>query len=171
MIGRQANIKKNSKDLDNFVNTETGETLTSEVGVITSINTRDEDFVIIDGEDFMIVERGALNYLETILTPSEMNYVRLMTTMVRGEYNVLHSKEQQALTRKTLQDEMDVAKTTFVKLMSKLHKEGVINYIDSYISKGKKVKYVMMNPTLARKSKRIRVETARMFRDLRKENI
>lgn len=171
MVGRQGNIKVGSNDLKEFVHPNTGETLESAVGTITSINTKDEDFVIIDGEDFVIVEKGALNYLESILTVSEMNYVRSMVSMVRGEYNVLHSNEHEALTRKTLQDEIQVAKTTFVKLMSKLHKEGVVGYLDLYIKKGKKVKYVVMNPTLARKTKRIRVETAKLFRDLRKGNV
>lgn len=171
MVGRQGNLKKNSDDLKDYVNTKTGETLESAVGTITSINTKDDDFVIIDGEDFVIVEKGALNYLESILTASEMNYVRSMVSMVRGEYNVLHSNEHEALTRRVLQDEIQVAKTTFVKLMSKLHKEGVVGYLDLYIKKGKKVKYVVMNPTLARKTKRIRVETAKLFRDLRKGNI
>lgn len=171
MVGRRGSSKKTLKEWGEFVNKETGETLESQVGVITSINTRDEDFVVIDGENFMIVEKNALNYLETILSSSEMNYVRMMSTMVGGEYNALFGKNNEALTRKTLQDEIEVAKTTFVQLMSKLHKEGVISYLDSYISRNKKVKFVVMNPTLARKTKRIRVETASLFRDLRKGNV
>lgn len=171
MVGRISNKKKPLSELKDFVNPDTGETLESYTGSITSINTRDEDFVFIDGENFMIVEKNALNYLETILSVSEMNYVRLMTTMVNGEYNVLTGRNREALTRKSLQEEIEVAKTTFIKLMSKLHKEGVISYLDSYIGRNKKVKFVVMNPTLARKTKRVRVETASLFRDLRRGNI
>src|SRR5690606_7435103 len=140
MIGKPVNRKKGSDKIKEFVHPETGETLESAIGCITSINTKDEDFVIINGENFVIVEKGALDYLETILTNSEMNYVRAMVSMVRGEYNVLHGNNNEALTRKTLQAEIQVAKTTFVKLMSKLHKEGVVGYLDLYINKGKKVK-------------------------------
>lgn len=170
MVGRQSN-KKKRVNLKDYVNVETGETLESEFGTVTSFNTKDEDFVIIDGENFVIVEKGALAYLESVLSKRELDYVRAMTTLVRGEYNVLCNHSQEPLTRKTMQEELEVAKTTFVNLMSKLHKEGVIAYLDTYISRNKKVKYVVLNPTLARNSKRIHRDTARLFRDLRKGNI
>ena len=169
MVGKQAVIRKKDKGVTkDFYNMVTGEAFESQIGTITTFNVRDEDYVVVDSKEYVTVDLNAIKYLETILTNREMDYVMRFTRMCDGEYNILHNKDKVALSKQDLKIDLDVAKTTFIKLMNKLHTEGVISYLESYISRNKKVKYVVLNPTLARRRKKIRKETASMFWDLSK---
>lgn len=164
-MGFKTAFKKTRKPNGDYVNGNTGETLDSEIPNLTSYNVADTEYCIVDSKDYFIIDSTAIAYLKEVLTTKDMNYVMQMASMCRGEYNALYS-DVAPHTRETLAKELDLAKTRFCALLKKLYDEGVISYLYSKINRQKEVKYILLNPTIARKTKRISIECRKLFRDL-----
>lgn len=144
--------KKKTVDFSKYVNVETGETLDSQFeGDITSINITNHDMVKMKSESFFIIDDKALRYLEGVLSRTEMSYIYSMCSMVRGNFNILHDKFIRPHTKTTLMEELELARNTFSRLMDKLVKQGVIYYISGYKNR-RKIKHIMLNPNLARRT-------------------
>lgn len=150
----------------NYVNSDTSELLSSEQPNITSYNVIDPNYFIVDSKDHVIVDKDALEYLKSILDPKDMYYVYELTGMCNGEYNIVYDRKSNPHTRATLMAEFNIAKTRFSKLLSTLYNEGVISHFYSKINRQKEVKHIILNPTLARRTKRISATTKQCFRDL-----
>lgn len=156
--------KKVKKDVAKYVNTETGEVLGSE-DKVSSMNVVDPNYYIVDSKQYVIVDIEAMQYLETILAPRDMYYVRIMTEMCQGEYNALYDNDKTPYDRASLQERFNLAKNRFVKLMKELYVKGVINYMLSHHN-GKEMKFILLNPSIARRTKRLNVYTKKLFADL-----
>lgn len=158
--------RKTRLNKEDYVNKSTGETFTSAHPNITSQNEVDPNYFIVSSTEYVIIDMEAFRIVETYLTNTEMNYVRQFCQMCKGEYNAMYDRHDNLHTRDTLMTELKVARTTFSKLMTQLHKKGIIAYHDVYLSRNRRVKYILLNPTLARRTKRITAECAKLFPDL-----
>lgn len=154
-------------DSSKYVNRDTGELLSSEfTGTVGSVNLLSNDLVKIKSESFVITDTRTLEYLRSILGKSDLGYVNLIIPMVYGNWNMLYrSSGGSPHTSKSLQADLDLAHTAFYGLMQRLYKRGVIYYIIGYV-KGRKVKHIMLNPTIARRTNQIQRECLKYFEDL-----
>lgn len=154
-----------------YVNTETGELMASEFGTATSINVRDDNKVIISSTDYVIIDSNALNYIRSKFNDSDMAKILDLCNMPRGSHNLLYDKiEGQFHTKKTLSETMDFSRNTFNAFMNKLHRKSIIYYLVGYEGRNK-VSHIMLNPTLARKSKTFDKECVSAFKDLSSTSI
>jgi len=71
---------------------------------------------------------------------------------VNGTYNILYDKKGIAHSPITLRLSLKYDESEFSRFMKRLHTKSIINYIAGY-KDGRKCKWIMLNPTLARKSK------------------
>jgi len=159
---------KRNIDTSNYVNTITGETLFSEFPNTTSINVKDENLAIINSEEYIIIDSKALRYIQTIFSPSDLAKIQRLSDMVKGTYNMLYDKNGMAHIPKTLRASLDYDESEFSRFMNRLHTKSIIHYLYGY-KDGRKCKWIMLNPTLARKSKRFHKECLNVFDDLSKK--
>lgn len=157
--------KRITKDLNDYVNVPTGETMKSELPNVTSLNVIDDEYFIIDSKEYVIVDKIAMSYLEKILPAKDMTYVYRMTNMCSGIYNILHTDEKKMHTRQTLQKEFNLASTRFKTLMKSLKDNSIIGYMDVTRNK-QSYKHIVLNPTLARCNKRLHADAVKPFEDL-----
>lgn len=145
-------INKKKIDSDKYVNVDTGETLTSEFGGdVGTLNKVNSDYVRMQSKDFFIIEKEAVDYLEGVLSKGDMGYVYMMCKMVYGCFNLLHDKNVVVHSKQTLMADLDLARNAFGRLMNRLEDKGVLYFILGK-KDGKRVKYIMLNPNLARKT-------------------
>lgn len=158
-------FNKEKIDVNRWVDPKTGETLGSHYGEVTSINIRNNDVVVMKSESFYIMDEKASDYLEKILTVTELGYVTLMCKMAKDVYNFLHTKQNALHTKQTLMADLELARNAFNKLLAKLHRQGIIYYVTGYI-KRKQVTHIMLNPFLSRKTNRISSDCYKAFQPL-----
>lgn len=76
--------------------------------------------------------------------------------------NILHDKEQNPHTDESLMIDIEYTRNKYADFMKKLIMKGIIYYVIGYKNK-KPVKYILLNPHLARKSKTIHKECLSYF--------
>lgn len=156
--------KKVALDLTKYVNEETGELLTSELNrdkMVVTI-TEEGNYVVITSDDYVVLDCKTVNYLSEILSRTEMNNILMMATDLKTPLNIVYNGPQPH-SNESLQTFLGYSsKSTFIKLLQKLMKHGVIYQIKGRISGEVRVIY-MMNPFLARKRKTIDKEVFDVF--------
>jgi predicted transcriptional regulator len=163
-IVRASDKKKVNLDLSKYVNTATGELLTSELRKDKMVVTVTEEgnYVVITSDDYVVLDCKTVNYLSEILSRTEMNNVLMMTTDLKTPLNIVYNGPQPH-SNESLQKFLGYSsKSTFIKLLQKLMKAGVIYQIKGNIAGEVRVIY-MMNPFLARKRKTIDKEVFNVF--------
>jgi len=163
-IIRASDKKKVNLDLSKYVNTATGELLTSELRKDKMVVTVTEEgnYVVITSDDYVVLDCKTVNYLSEILSRTEMNNVLMMTTDLKTPLNIVYNGPQPH-SNESLQKFLGYSsKSTFIKLLQKLMKAGVIYQIKGNIAGEVRVIY-MMNPFLARKRKTIDKEVFNVF--------
>lgn len=163
-MSKKSTFNKHKIDGSKYVNSETGETLNSEVGTVTSVNIPSTDYVKFKSESFFIIDSKAITYLQKHLTKTEMYYIYSACKMAKGQFNILHDKDNNAHTKKTLQADFDLSRNPFNRLMKRLLDKGVIYYLVGYLN-GKKINHIMLNPNLARSTNIIHSQCARVFQE------
>jgi hypothetical protein len=157
--------KKVNLDLTKYVNADTGELLTSELNrdkMVVTV-TEEGNYVVITSDDYVVLDCKTVNYLAEVLSRTEMNNILMMTTDLKTPLNIVYNGPQPH-SNESLQKFLGYSsKSTFIKLLQKLIKEGVIYQIKGRISGEVRVIY-MMNPFLARKRKTIDKEVFEVFR-------
>lgn len=163
--------KKKTIDASKYINVDTGEYLNSEhSGSVSSVNVMDANIVKMKSEEFVITDTRTIEYLKGILSRSDLGYVRWMIDMVYGGFNILYDKQTfSPHTKKTLQCELELANTAFYGLIKRLHLKGVLYYIEGYNNR-KKVNYIMLNPTIGRRTNQIQRECLKYFEDFSVKN-
>ncbi len=158
----------NKKDIDpsKYVNTDTGETLASEHPNITSLNSYHKDLVLINYDNYVMIASSALAFVVANFNTSEVGRITEMTDMVRGSFNILHIDEDNHHTEESLMITIDYSRNKFHDFMKKLLHKGIIYYVIGYKDKAP-VKYILLNPYLARKSKTIHKDCLRYFQKLK----
>jgi hypothetical protein len=164
-ILKPRNTKKVNLDLSKYVNAATGELLTSELNrdkMVVSV-TKEGDYVVITSDDYVVLDCKTVDYLSDILSRTEMNNILMMATDLKTPLNIVYNGPQPH-SNDSLQKFLGYSsKSTFIKLLQKLMRTGVIYQIKGNIGGEVRVIY-MMNPFLARKRKTIASEVFGVFR-------
>ena len=158
-------VKKKVLDFSSYVNTKTGELLVNEIPNIASINTK-TDLVIFHSKEFIIVDSRALDYVNSVLSTFEYSRVIQMADMVKTCYNVLFDRKKDVPhSKESLMDELDISRNTFEPFLRKLLLHNIIYYIVGMKNR-RKIVHIMLNPSLARKSKAFSKECTSVFANL-----
>jgi len=170
VIDKRTNMKsvynKSKIDSSKYVNIETGIKLDDEIPDISFVSSK-TDLVIVHSDEYVIIDSKALAYIWTNFSHVDVGRIMKMSDMVSGSYNVLADENDNPHTKETLMIELDYARNKFALFMKKLYDKSVIYYIKG-VKNRKEYTHVMLNPTLARKSKTVHKECLALFDDLRK---
>jgi hypothetical protein len=160
--------KSTTKKIDGnqFVDKDTGETLESVAPGIRSVRQVDETMIIMDSDEYVILDSGALAYVQENFSPTDLGRIMKMTDMTYGEYNVLYNGKTPH-TSNTLMEELEYSRNKFANFMKRLHRKSIIYYLEGYVD-DKKKKYIMLNPHLARKRKTFNKQCITVFEDIKK---
>jgi predicted transcriptional regulator len=159
-------ITKQKINPSEFVSTVTGETLDSINPNITSLNSYNNDLVIMDYKEFVIIDSKALAYIMKNFSEAESGRVLKMANMVQGCFNILHVDKTTPHTDETLAKEIDYTRNMYYNFMKKLYMKGIIYYVTG-TKYNKEVKYILLNPHLAKKKSTIHKECLTYFDDFR----
>lgn len=152
-------------DLTKYVNSDTGELLTSELrrDKMAVTITEEGNYVVITSDDYVVLDCKTVNYLSEVLSKPEMQSILKMATDLKTPLNIVYNGPQPH-SNESLQRFLGYSsEAMFIKLLKKLIKEGVLYQIKGRISGEVRVIY-MMNPFLARKRKTIDKEVFEVFR-------
>jgi len=156
---------KRSIDASRFVNMDTGEAMIESYPNITSVNEK-SDLAAITYEEYVVIDSKAIAFIREVFNEAETGRILAMADMVRGCYNVLFNKKtSQPHVNETLSEELEYSRNKFDDFMKKLFNKSVIYYIRG-IKDGKERVLIMLNPTLARKSKFFHKDCRSVFEDL-----
>jgi len=72
------------------------------------------------------------------------------------------------MSQKILRVSLDYDESEFSRFMKRLHTKSIVYYFSGY-KDGRKCKWIMLNPTLARKSKTFHKDCLNVFDDLSKK--
>ena len=159
---------KRKIDPNNYFNSITGEVLFSEFPNTTSFNVKDANLIIVDYDEFITIDSKALRYILTIFNQADMSKILRMADMVKGIYNVLYDEKGSAHSPQSLRLSLSYDAAEFSRFLKRLHTKSVIHYIAGY-KDGRKCKWIMLNPTLARKKKTFHTDCTSVFDDLSKK--
>ena len=157
--------KKISIDYTKYVNSETGELLSSELegGKMKITMTEEGKMIIMSSDNFIILDANTVRYLEDVLSASEMGHVVKMTVDLKTPLNLIYNGPYPH-SNKSLQELLGyTSESTFLKLIRKLMKLGILYQIKGNISGSVRVVY-MLNPFLARKRKSLDKEVFEVFK-------
>jgi len=135
---------------------------------VTSVNVPDQDLVIIDSDEYVIIDSEALRYIQNNFNPMDLGRILKMADMTYGEFNILH-KGNTPHTSASLMEDLKYSRNKYSNFMKRLEKKSIIYYIVGYTN-GKKVKHIMLNPYLARKRKTVHKDCIRSFENIRIES-
>lgn len=126
-----------------------------------------KDLIKLGTDGCIIIDSKVIEYLAANFTNAELGRILQMADMVSGSYNILADENNDPHTKETLMNELDYARNNFAIFMKKLYDKSIICYTKS-TKKNKQITHVMLNPTLARKSKTVHKECLALFDDLRR---
>lgn len=158
------------KDLSNYVNIETGETLVSESKAGTEITVKEKpEYFTINSNEYIIFDSAAINYLNNILPKADVSRIYLMSNMLKGDCSVICQSNNHPHNSETLPIVLDLSQDKFYKLVRKLVNKNILTYCVCAPS-GYVQKIYMLNPYIARKRKTINCELNYFFKDITKNN-
>lgn len=120
----------------------------------TTVNVVDQNLVIIHSDEYVIIDSHALQYILQNFNPVDYGRILKMADMTNGPYNILYHNREIPHTDATLMGELKYTRNKYADFMKKLYRKSVISYIHT-VKDGKEMKYIMLNPNLARKRKTI----------------
>jgi hypothetical protein len=162
--------KKKKIDKSMWAHIETGQFLSSYEPSLSSVNVINKDLKIVESIEFICIDSLALRYIQSIFNKADMEKILRMSDMVQGPYNFLSSKVGDPHTSQTLRAQLEYDESEFCRFMKRLHTKSVIYYLMGYMN-GRKVKRIMLNPTLARKCRMFNKECLEAFDDLSQKRI
>jgi hypothetical protein len=144
------------------MNTVTGEILFSEFPTTTSINVKDSDLAIVDYDEFITIDSKALRYILTLFNQADISRILKMADMVKGVYNILHDSKGSAYSPQSLRLSLSYNAAEFSRFLKRRHSKSVIHNVNGY-KDDRKCKWIMLNPSLARKRKTFHKECLNVF--------
>jgi len=161
-------VVRRSIDSSKYVNMDTGETLASERPDITA-TTQSTDMVVVSYNEYVTIDSRAVEFIRREFNASETGRILAMADMVKGCYNILFNKKtNEPHCRETLSDDLEYSRNKFADFLKKLFDKSVVYYIKG-VKGGKERVWIMLNPTLARKSKVFHKDCRNVFEDLCKK--
>jgi hypothetical protein len=165
MTNIKSKTTKNKINSELYVNKETGESLSDEMPGISSVMRVDKEHVVMHSEHYIILDSNAMVYLRENFSPVDLGRIMQMTDMTKGEYNILYDGPTPH-SDVSLMKVLVYSRNKFANFMTRLEKKSIIYYVLGYTD-GKRVKYTMLNPHLARKRKTIHRDCFTKFDDIR----
>jgi hypothetical protein len=154
-------------DLDSFYNSETGESLVSEIiGNKTSVTFKKETDLITlkKPENFSMINLDTLNKLYQILSNSDLGYLLKMFPLTKTEMNLIYNNTIPH-SNYTLQKYLDIkSNKTFHTLIKKLISVGVLYQIKGNIQGAVRVVYIL-NPNVSNRRKTFHNSLIDLFKD------
>jgi hypothetical protein len=154
-------------DLDNFFNSETGESLASEiVGNNISVTIKKETDLITlkKPENFSMINLDTLNKLYKILSNSDLGYLLKMFPLTKTEMNLIYNNTIPH-SNSTLQKYLEIkSNKTFHTLIKRLISAGVLYQIKGNIQGAVRVVYIM-NPNVSNRRKTFHNSLVNLFKD------
>jgi len=166
-------IKKVTKlNPSDYVNPETGETISSELqsegaAKVTLIKEEDTDFYIIESKEYLVIDSKALFEVAKVISEAELAKIFKMADYVQTPFNILYEKPYTPHTSESLAEHLEYNLNNFYSTIRKLVKKGILAYIVCAPS-GYLRKVYMLNPTLVRKGKKYHNYIKDIFPDLTK---
>mgnify|MGYP003631895901 CR=1 FL=1 len=151
---------------DQFVDKDTGETLKSAMPGIRTVNSVDENIVIMHSDEYVILDSKALQYVQENFSPVDLGRIMKMTDMTQGQFNVLYNGDTPH-SKQTLMEDLDYSRNKFANFLKRLEMKSIIYYIVGYVE-AKRVRHIMLNPHLARKRKTIHKDCLNSFQDIKR---
>ncbi len=153
---------------EEYVNTDTGEILSSEIkqGISLVLNKQTNQFII-DSDEYVTFDADAIYYLAEHLNAADRGKVMLLANMVKGDCCVLYQNNNHPHTPETLSVTFDMHIQKWYEFVRKMVKKNILAYCVCAPS-GYLQKIYMLNPYIARKRKTINCELSHFFSDITK---
>lgn len=162
--------EKKKIDFEKYVNTDTGEPLSSEIRGAISINVRNENKIFMNSTSYFTIDDDMFDYLSEHCNDAQIGKVFKMCRMVRGEYNLLFDAETKIPhTRKTLMEKLDLSVNKFRDFINHIRDKQIIHTVIEDVD-GVKETWYMMNPYFARKQKGFNSSCVENFQNLKIDN-
>ena len=171
-MNKVTKIKKNTVlELDQYVNKDTGEILSSEVKGDTHVTvSSDTGLRTITSDDYAVIDSDALLTLMSMVNNSDLANIIKMAIVTKTPLNIVFNNHVPH-TNESLQKYLELnSKSMFIKLIRRLIKIGVLYQIKGKIYGEVRVCY-MLNPFLTRKRKQFESKVFEVFDQFKKENL
>jgi len=148
-------VKRTTSDVDisKYVNFETGEVMSSEIGGSASIVVKeDTGMSIVNSSDFAIIDTDAVRYLFEVLNDIDFGRLLKMSLTTKTPFNILFNHNTPH-SNKSLQKYLAMSSESgFFRFVKRLMKLGILYQIKGKVYGEVRVVY-MLNPYLSRKRK------------------
>jgi hypothetical protein len=160
----------NSKIIpSNYVNTETGEVLTSEISKGISITLKENtNQFIINSNNYITFTKEAIEYLSREVSNNELFKITTMANMLRTDCAIVCQENNHPHTPDTLSLSFDMCINKWYEFVRKMVKKNILSYCVCAPS-GYVQKIYMLNPYIARKRTTFNCELSSFFRDVTKD--
>ena len=167
----QNKVRRKRIDATTYVNKTTNKTLAEEVGDfnVTSINMVEGDLVKIDNKNYVTIDSNAIAYLEKYFPDVYIGKIMKMCRMVDGIYNLIVDDNRLPHTKASLAKALDYSRNKHLDFLNFLYEKSIIDYRVTYDEniKASRIAGIILNPTLARRTKFIHQDSVKPFKDLR----
>lgn len=160
--------KKDKKLHTQLVDPITGDYVDNAVTTKTS-----DDYVEIHYDEYFIMSTEAFKYINTVLSRSDIGVVVELANKVKTPFNLVFKDNNKPFNLDELQSHFKFSGSSFRRLFNKLCKLNIISYYEGYKlipvkgnSSNKvraKVKWVILNPFIARKRKIVNKDLINIF--------
>jgi hypothetical protein len=156
-------------NFDNFVNKDTGETMSSEIKPGTTVKVMETtNMSKVDYEEYAVISIAALDELMRILNNSDLANVIKMGKTVRAPLNILYNYNIPH-TNDTLRGYLEIdSKSMFIKLIRRLMNLGILYQIKGLI-RGEVRAIYLLNPFICRRGNNFDNRVLAVFEKFRSE--
>lgn len=160
-------ITRQSLDTSKYINTETGEALSSELPDLAYV-VKNTDLVVIDYKSFIVLNRDVMNFLEEVLPFAEIGRVHKLSSSIKSNWNILHNdKTQKPYEYQEIAEDIQYTRNKFHLFMQKMYKASIVYKLKGYWDGVEKTVFIL-NPHLVKNTKVVNRELLTLFEDLNK---
>jgi hypothetical protein len=165
------NTNITSLDPTTLVNSETGETILSEIGKDSRLVVKgiSEHFTV-SSKEYIIIDSKALSYVCRVLGKTDVDKIFRMGDMLMTTLNAIYNEGNKPHTLTSLSKALSISESEFKKIVSRLVSKSVLAYtVCTPPGYDLPTKVYMLNPTLIRKRKGFHEDLLLFFKDLSTE--
>jgi len=163
-------VTTKQKVKSDYVNTETGEELSSEIPDLAYI-VRNTDQVIIDYKEFIVMNSEVFQFLSDNLSSTELGKVMKLSNTIKSNWNILHNKKTNLpFELSEIAEEVSYTRDKFHLFMKKLYKASIVYKLQGYWDGVPKTVYIL-NPHLAKCTKTVNEGLLTFFEDITNEKV
>ena len=164
------NITTKQKISQEYINTETGETLISELPSLAYV-VKNTDLVVVDYKSFTVINRDVMSFLEEMLPFAEIGRINKLSQSIKSNWNILHNPStKMPYELDELAKDIQYTRDKFHVFMQKMYKASIIYKLKGYWD-GVEKTVIVLNPHLAKNTKTVNKELLTLFEDLSKPSV